>query len=95
MCGARIAAADDAAVADGTARHRATDAAFHRPLAVTGLMRELDEELQRASCARGRRRAVAYIEVGGVAFSPDSASLVVSADAPAKQIERFSVSMTP
>lgn len=63
MCGARIAAADEAAVADGIALHHATDAAFHRLPAVTGLMSELDDELLRAGCARGPRRAVAHIGV--------------------------------
>ncbi len=63
MCGARIAAADEATVAGGIALHHATDAAFHRLPAVTGLMRELDEELQRTGCARGPRRAVAHIGV--------------------------------
>jgi hypothetical protein len=63
MCGARIAAADEAAVAGGIALHHATDAAFHRLPAVTGLMRELDEALQRAGCARGPRRAVSHIGV--------------------------------
>ena len=63
MCGARIAAADEAAVAGGIALHHATDAAFHRLPAVTGLMRELDEQLQRAGCARGPRRAVSHIGV--------------------------------
>jgi hypothetical protein len=63
MCGARIAAADEAAVAGGIALHHATDAAFHRLPAVTGLMRELDEELQRGGCARGPRRAVSHIGV--------------------------------
>jgi hypothetical protein len=63
MCGARIEAADEAAVAGGIALHHATDAAFHRLPAVTGLMRELDDELQRAGCARGPRRAVSHIGV--------------------------------
>jgi hypothetical protein len=63
MCGARIAAADDARVADGIALHHATDAAFHRLPAVTGLMRELDERLERGGCARGPRRAVSHIGV--------------------------------
>lgn len=63
MCGGRIAAADDAAVSDGIALHHATDAAFHHLPAVTGLMRELDERLDRGGCARGPRRAVAHIGV--------------------------------
>ena len=63
MCGARIAAADEAVVAGGIALHHATDAAFHRLPAVTGLMRELDEQLHRAGCARGPRRAVSHIGV--------------------------------
>src|SRR5262245_812373 len=63
MCGARIAAADEPTVAGGIALHHATDAAFHQLPAVTGLMRELDEVLQRAGCARGPRRAVSHIGV--------------------------------
>jgi hypothetical protein len=63
MCGGRIAAADDAAVADGIALHHATDAAFHQLPVVTGLMRELDERLDRGGCSRGPRRAVAHIGV--------------------------------
>lgn len=63
MIGGRIASADDAAVTGGIALHHATDAAFHRLPAVTGLMRELDEHLDRGGCARGPRRAVAHIGV--------------------------------
>jgi len=63
MCGVRIAEADEAEVAGGIALHHATDAAFHRLPAVTGLMRELDEELQRGGCSRGPRRAVSHIGV--------------------------------
>jgi hypothetical protein len=63
MCGGRIAGADDAAVAEGIALHHATDAAFHQLPAVTGLMRELDEQLAGGGCSRGPRRAVAHIGV--------------------------------
>ena len=63
MCRGRIAAADDADVADGIALHHATDAAFHHLPTVTGLMRELDERLDRGGCSRGPRRAVAHIGV--------------------------------
>lgn len=63
MCGGRIASADEAAVADGIALHHATDAAFHQLPAVTGLMRELDGQLDRGGCARGPRRAVAHVGV--------------------------------
>lgn len=63
MCGARISAPDEEVVAGGIALHHATDAAFHRLPAVTGLMRELDEALRRANCARGPRRAMAHIGV--------------------------------
>jgi hypothetical protein len=63
MCGAQIEAAEEATVAGGIALHHATDAAFHRLPAVTGLMRELDEDLGRAGCARGPRRAVSHIGV--------------------------------
>jgi len=51
------------AVAAGIALHHATDAAFHRLPAVTGLMRELDERLAAHGCARGPRRAVAHVGV--------------------------------
>lgn len=63
MCGGRLAAADDTEVADGIALHHATDAAFHTLPAVTGLMRELDEQLDRAGTSRGPRRAIAHIGV--------------------------------
>ena len=63
MCGARVAAADEAPVASGIALHHATDAAFHGLPVVTGLMRELDERLDRAGCARGPRRAASHIGV--------------------------------
>lgn len=36
---------------------------FHRLPVVVALMRELDERLERAGCARGPRRAVAHIGV--------------------------------
>jgi hypothetical protein len=63
MCGARVSGSDDEDVAEGIALHHATDSAFHGAAAVTGLMRELDERLERGGCARGPRRAVAHIGV--------------------------------
>jgi hypothetical protein len=64
MSGARLAEPhDDAGVAHGIALHHATDAAFHHLPAVLALMRELDDRLERAGCARGPRRAVAHIGV--------------------------------
>ncbi|MDB4963277.1 MAG: hypothetical protein JWP01_3276 [Myxococcales bacterium] len=63
MCGARIVSAPDPEVADGIALHHATDKAFHTLPVVTGLMRELDQRLERGGCARGPRRAVAHIGV--------------------------------
>jgi hypothetical protein len=63
MCGSRIEAADEAGVAGGIELHHATDAAFHQLPVVTGLMRELDEELARGGCSRGPRRAVSHIGV--------------------------------
>jgi hypothetical protein len=63
MCGGRVSATQDSLVARGIDLHHATDAAFHRLPVVTGLMRELDDELARAGCARGPRRAVAHIGV--------------------------------
>ena len=62
-CGGRIERADDADVTAGIALHHATDAVFHQLPAVTGLMRELDDRLRAAACARGPRRAVAHIGV--------------------------------
>jgi hypothetical protein len=61
MCRSRLAEPADAGIADGVALHHATDAAFHQLPAVVGLMRELDDRLARAGCARGPRRAVAHI----------------------------------
>jgi hypothetical protein len=63
MCHARLAPPDDAVLADGIALHHRTDAAFHTLPAVLGLMRELDDILERGGCARGPRRAVAHIGV--------------------------------
>ncbi len=63
MCGVRVAGTADADVAEGIALHHATDKVFHTLPAVTGLMRELDERLERGGCARGPRRAVAHIGV--------------------------------
>jgi hypothetical protein len=63
MCGGRIAAAADAEVTRGIALHHATDGAFHALPVVTGLMRELDDQLAARACARGPRRAVAHIGV--------------------------------
>jgi hypothetical protein len=62
MCRAHLAREQpDAAIARGVALHEATDAAFHQLPAATGLMRELDDRLERAGCARGPRRAVAHV----------------------------------
>jgi hypothetical protein len=64
MSGARLAEPhDDEAVTHGIAFHHVTDAAFHRSAPVLALMRELDDRLERAGCARGPRRAVAHIGV--------------------------------
>jgi acyl carrier protein phosphodiesterase len=63
MCGGRIASAGEPEVARGIALHHTTDAAFHQLPVVTGLMRELDEQLSSGGCARGPRRAVAHIGV--------------------------------
>lgn len=61
MSGARIAGSPDPDIAAGIALHHATDKAFHTLPAVVGLMRELDQRLERGGCARGPRRAVAHI----------------------------------
>jgi len=61
MSGARLAEPSDAEVAVGIALHHDTDRVFHQLPAVLALMRELDERLDRAGCARGPRRAVAHI----------------------------------
>ena len=63
MCGVRLDGTPDADVADGIALHHVTDKTFHTMPAVTGLMRELDQRLERGGCARGPRRAVAHIGV--------------------------------
>jgi acyl carrier protein phosphodiesterase len=63
MCGGRIASADEDDVRRGIDLHHATDAVFHQLPVVTGLMRELDGNLERDRCARGPRRAVAHIGV--------------------------------
>jgi len=63
MSGTRLADPADAGVARGIDLHHATDSAFHRLPPVLALMRELDDRLARAGCARGPRRAVAHIGV--------------------------------
>jgi hypothetical protein len=63
MCGVRVAGTPDTDVAEGIALHHLTDKVFHALPVVTGLMRELDQKLERAGCARGPRRAVAHIGV--------------------------------
>ncbi|MBX3162522.1 MAG: hypothetical protein KF773_41550 [Deltaproteobacteria bacterium] len=63
MSGARVAATEDREVAAGIELHHATDAAFHKLPAATALMRELDERLAAAGCARGPRLAVAHVGV--------------------------------
>ena len=63
MCGVRVAGTPDADVAEGIALHHTTDRVFHTLPVVTGLMRELDQRLERGGCARGPRRAVAHIGV--------------------------------
>jgi hypothetical protein len=63
MCRARIAGTSDTEVAAGIALHHATDKAFHNLPVVVGLMRELDQRLERGGCARGPRRAAAHIGV--------------------------------
>lgn len=63
MCRARVTGTSDPEVAAGIELHHVTDAAFHQLPAVTGLMRELDQRLERGGCARGPRRAVAHIGV--------------------------------
>ena len=63
MSRARLAEAADAEVGQGIALHHETDRVFHQLAPVLALMRELDERLARAGCARGPRRAVAHIGV--------------------------------
>lgn len=63
MSRARLAEPSDAAIGEGIALHHETDRVFHHLPAVLGLMRELDDRLDRAGCARGPRRAVAHIGV--------------------------------
>jgi hypothetical protein len=63
MSRARLAEPSDAAIAHGIALHHETDRAFHHLAPVLALMRELDERLDRAGCARGPRRAVAHIGI--------------------------------
>lgn len=63
MSRARLAEPSDADVARGIALHHETDRVFHQQPPVLALMRELDDRLARAGCARGPRRAVAHIGV--------------------------------
>lgn len=63
MIGVRVDGTPDTDVAEGIALHHLTDKTFHTLPVVTGLMRELDERLERGGCARGPRRAVAHIGV--------------------------------
>jgi len=61
MCRSRLGEPADDGVAAGVALHHATDAAFHGLPPVLSLMRELDDRLERAGCARGPRRAASHI----------------------------------
>jgi acyl carrier protein phosphodiesterase len=64
MSGARIAAEGHSeGIGRGIEIHHATDATFHQLPVVTGLMRELDDLLEKRGCARGPKRAVAHIGV--------------------------------
>jgi hypothetical protein len=63
MSRTRLAEPSDAAVAQGIELHHDTDRAFHHLPPVLALMRELDERLDTAGCARGPRRAVAHIGI--------------------------------
>ncbi len=63
MCGARVTGTADPDVATGIELHHTTDKVFHALPVVTGLMRELDQRLERGGCARGPRRAVAHVGV--------------------------------
>ncbi len=63
MCGARVTGTADDEVAAGIELHHRTDAVFHKLPAATALIRELDQRLDRAGCARGPRRAVSHIGV--------------------------------
>lgn len=63
MSGTRLADATDDDIARGIALHHKTDGAFHHLPPVLALMRELDDRLEAAGCARGPRRAVAHIGI--------------------------------
>jgi hypothetical protein len=63
MIRARLDSSHDRDVAAGVDLHHATDAAFHRAPPVVALMRELDDRLARAGCARGPRRATAHVGI--------------------------------
>lgn len=63
MCGARVAGADDPALARGLALHHATDAVFHRAPAVVALFRDAEARLHARGCRRGPTRAAAHVGV--------------------------------
>jgi hypothetical protein len=61
MIRARLGEQTSSVIASGVELHHATDGAFHRMPVVVASMRELDERLLAAGCARGPRRAVAHV----------------------------------
>jgi hypothetical protein len=63
MSGTHLGDARDPDVAHGIELHHTTDRVFHDLPPVVALMRELDDRLDRAGCARGPRRAVAHIGI--------------------------------
>lgn len=63
MCGARIAAVDDAGVGEGVALHHATDAVFHVAAPVRALFGEAERRLAARGVRRGPMRAAAHVGV--------------------------------
>jgi hypothetical protein len=63
MAGTRAVTVDDAEVAAGVAFHHRTDGAFHQLPVVSGLMRELHDQLRTAGVSRGPARAASHTGV--------------------------------
>jgi hypothetical protein len=63
MSGARATAIADAEVAAGVALHHRTDGVFHLLPVVTGLRRDLYDQLEAAGVSRGPARAASHVGV--------------------------------
>jgi acyl carrier protein phosphodiesterase len=84
MCGGRIAAVEDPAVAGGVALHHASDAAFHQLERFRRLCRDAEARLRERGVGRGGARGAAHVAVellldGALVADRDAAASYVEA----------------